>query len=343
MLFSDTLFFTLGEVLARQFDIVDRINGFSRRFYIATDHPYLPYRLRPGFSTNTPSFSVRVNAFGLRGPATTAAPRGGWRRILVIGDSVVFGVRVQEAATFLALLQSELAARGQMQTEVLNGGVPGYNTEAELAFLRQYGLNVAPDQVLLGVSLNDIGDTPFLTASGILTSESRLRTQTPWLNNHSEFYTLLRWFISYMRGGHWFQRVTDKTPQATISDPNAMWAALNEAIARRHQEMYGTPAGAGWERIRQALQGLRDLTQGRGIGFAVVIFSEKFQVGTGNPNLSPQRAWLGLCEEFNLRCVDLWPAFAAATGNESLFSNTQHPSPAGDMVAARAVADFLTQ
>ena len=75
----------------------------------------------------------------------------------------------------------------------------------------------------------------------------------------------------------------------------------------------------------------------------VAIFPEEDQVGPPSPNLDPQRRWLELCAEVELRCVDLWPAFAdhAARTGEPLFLDTQHPNAAGIALAARATAAEL--
>ncbi len=341
---SAALFFGLGEWIARQLDVVDRLNIFPRKLYVATNHPTLPYRLRPGFEMERPGFQVRVNEFGLRGPGITATPQPGWRRILVLGDSVIFGHFTEENETFPRFLEQELRRRGQPRTEVLNGGVPGYNTLAELTFLEEFGLKLAPHVVLLGVSLNDFDHAPVLTASGIMTADTRMRDEIPWLADHAEFYVLLRYLFAYGWGRHWFQRA-QQAGQSRRADQADGSAALEQWVARKHQNFYAAPSGPGWERVQAALRGLRALERARGLDLTILIFPERYQVGTDQPNLNPQRAWLALCAEYELRCVDLWPAFAAAAAARSdpLFGDTQHPNPAGLAVAARAVADLLTQ
>ena len=42
------IFFATGEILARAFDLVDRLNGYARQLFAAGPSADLPYRLRPG-------------------------------------------------------------------------------------------------------------------------------------------------------------------------------------------------------------------------------------------------------------------------------------------------------
>jgi lysophospholipase L1-like esterase len=326
---SAAVFLVAGEMLGRWLDIVDRMNGYPRRLYLATGLPDLPYRLRPGVEARVGDVHVRINRLGLRGPEIAPTPPPGRRRLLVLGDSVVFGAGLDDADGFAHRLEAELAQRGDARTEVLNGGAPGYNTEAELAFLREVGLGLGPTHLLLGVSLNDFGPAPVLDASGVLTSRPRERSRFPWLTNHSELYTCLVWLAGYLRGTHWWQGLGD----------GDQWRGLDATIAAMHKRFYATPGGPGWERVRTALTGLRDLARARALELLVVIFPERDQVGTPAPNLDPQRAWLDLCAALGLACLDLHAAFAAGEGE--LFQDTQHPNAAGMRTAARAVAARL--
>lgn len=343
-LVSLAIFCVAGELLTRQLAIIDRLNGIPRLLYLATNIPDLPYRLRPGVTIPLHDFTVRVNPLGLRGPDTTPQPAPGRRRLLFLGDSVVYGEGLEQQDTLPTLLETALNDGRRTPTEVLNAAAPGYNTEAELAFLRELGLSLAPDGVILGVSLNDYGPAPGLTPFGFLTANPADRTALPWLSNHSEFYMLLRWTITYARGGLWYQHAKAAAPPPAAKKPETFddkWPAIDRGIAIMHKKFYAAPSGAGWDSVRRSLAALRDLTRARGLPLWVVIFPEKDQIELPQPNLDPQRQWLALCTEVGVHCLDLQPAFAAAASQGSLFQDTQHPNAAGMRIAAPAVAAFV--
>ena len=85
------IFFVIGEILCRAFDLVDRLNHFPRRLFVATDDARLPYVMRPGVEVDVRGFRVRVNQNGLRGNDVSSTPAAGVHRVLAIGDSATFG------------------------------------------------------------------------------------------------------------------------------------------------------------------------------------------------------------------------------------------------------------
>ena len=109
----------------------------------------LRFRLRPGFHTTVDGIEYRVNELGLRGG--TVAPKTGGdgtrRRVLVLGDSYAFGLGVNEEDSLPKQLEKLLRERG-MEVEVVNAGVPAYQTGQELAWLERSGFALGPDLVV---------------------------------------------------------------------------------------------------------------------------------------------------------------------------------------------------
>lgn len=359
-LLAAALFLVFGELAARVTGLVDRLGVHPLGMYVEGGRPDLPYRLRPGFRGEPPRtrYPIRVNALGLRGPEADALPRPGWRRLLVLGDSVAHGHGLREENAFPTLLGEELAQRGIERVEVLNGGTSGWDTAAEAAFLEGYGLALAPSIVVLTVSLNDYVEPPELTRLGALTEPVRRGALDTWLAGHSHLYVVLRNVVERLRAPR------DPRPRAPRSTPAASageapqrvarpaaarprarrrTSPLDAEIAGRHARFYRAPSDPAWSRVRDALARIAHLTSAHGVALEVVIFPESFQFDAPRPNRDPQRAWLALCDELALDCFDLWPAFAAASpdpGSE-LFSDVQHPNVAGYAVAARALAEHL--
>jgi len=342
---SALFFFVLGEVLARQLSFIDRMNAFPRQMYTSTTVADLPYALRPGIRVTRGSrdgeYEVRVNRLGFRGADIEERPAAGVHRVLVLGDSVAFGEGLIETESFPVLLEAALNAGRHGAYEVINAGVSGFNTTAEAALLRERGLPLQPSTVVLAVSFNDFGPTPVITRTGVLSAAEAGPSPSSWLGDHSEFVVLLRWLVTYARGEHPFQKMAAAATHEGSDEQ--MWERIDAAVAKRHQQFYDNPRGTGWDRVRSALVDMRDLAAANDIRLFVVLFPEQFQVTeTTVPTelLSPQRAWLRLCRELDLDCIDLHPAFQAAPERD-LFMDMQHPNAAGHRVAARATAVAL--
>jgi lysophospholipase L1-like esterase len=329
------IFFVAGELLARGLGVVDRLNGYARQLFADGSSQGLPYRLRPGVEVAFNGVHVRVNGLGLRGPEVGKTPAPGTVRVLVLGDSVVFGQGVAEDATVTAELARRLSERWGRPVEVLNAGVQGYDTAAEAAFLAGPGLALAPSGVIVGMSLNDYDPAPAYDATGVLT---RNPAPSHGVLAHSEFLLLLRWLVAWSRG-QLLTQMLERTPAAPAAAPTPGGTALDQLVAREHLRFYHEPDPALWARLRAALTALRDETAAHGLWLLVAILPESYQVGTDAPDLTPQRRLLALCAELGVACIDLQPAFAAASGD--LFEDVQHPNARGHAVAASAIAAAL--
>lgn len=109
------------------------------------------YRHRPSHVGYSLSSQVTINRWGFRGQDWEVDKAPGVLRIVLLGDSLVFGQGVSDGETFGAQLEKILntqAAPG-WRYEVLNFGVSGYDTGHELKVLKHYALRFRPDLVLL--------------------------------------------------------------------------------------------------------------------------------------------------------------------------------------------------
>jgi lysophospholipase L1-like esterase len=338
LLFASIVFLVAGEVLARATGLVDRLNGYARQLFAAGPSADLPYVLRPDLETPVAGHVVRVNQLGLRGPETSSEPAAGVLRVLVLGDSVVFGQGVDEDATFPAVLASRLAARRGGEVEALNAGVQGYDTVAEAAFLGARGLALGPGAIVVGMSLNDYDMAPGYDATGVLTRRDP-GDAPPDLLARSEFVLLLRWLYAWSRGRLMTQVLTRAAGQSTPAIDANVAAAVDRAVAAEHLRFYHDPEPARWARVRDGLTRMRDLARAGGVALVVAVFPESYQVGVAEPDTTPQQRILALCADVGVRCIDLLPAFRAASG--PLFQDAQHPNAHGLAIAADRVAEAL--
>jgi lysophospholipase L1-like esterase len=338
------IFLGAGELAARATGILDRLNGYTRLLYAPGPDADLPYVLRPGMETVLRGVPIRVNRLGLRGPETGLEPARGVMRVLVVGDSVVFGQEMPEEQTLAQALRRRLDAGGRGPTEVLNAGVSGYDAVAALRFLETYGLRLRPAVVVVGVSLNDHDVAPQFSADGMLLRKD-LERRAPDLADRSEFLTLLRWLVRWSRGELMVQRqaVADARHEGPPGMPPPAFnsPAMVAAIRELRLAFYHDPVPAYWDRLRAAFAGFGRLASRQGVGLLVAIFPESYQVGTADPDLTPQRRLLDVCREADLPCLDLQPVFARAGGD--LFVDVSHPNARGHELAAAAIADALSR
>ncbi len=108
---------------------------------------------RPGMRLESEGIVTTINDHGYRGEALPDA-KTARHRIVVLGDSIAFGLYVQDAQTFSALLQSQ-----RRDVEVGNLSVQGYGPGQELAKLEREALPLHPDVIVVAMCLsNDLAD-----------------------------------------------------------------------------------------------------------------------------------------------------------------------------------------
>ena len=175
----------------------------------------------------------------------------GTRRVLVIGDSYVFGIGVDVQRTFPALLARHLNASRREPWEVINMGMNSYSTDQELMLLREFGPQLEPDVVVLVVCDNDFEANtrdfvhkryykPYfvLSPGGLLAlhqvplpSFSRWQSVKLWLGQRSNVWNAFR---SRRSDVPWIRRGVElfqvATPMPKQNDEMELTAALVVAI-----------------------------------------------------------------------------------------------------------------
>ena len=108
----------------------------------------------PGGVDEKRTFPYRTNAHGLR-DRDRPAKAPGTKRVLVVGDSYTWGYAVAEEEAYPQVAERLLAQRGRPDIEVINGGVPDYNSRQERQLLEQLMKIYQPDAVFLAYVVND--------------------------------------------------------------------------------------------------------------------------------------------------------------------------------------------
>ena len=144
-----------GELVARAFfpSWAPRTGRLTKFWQYDAD---LGWAHRPNQEGTFTSFGfdtfVRINSHGFRGPERNFERAPNQQRVVVLGDSFVWGFGVQEDEMFTQLIDENLGDG----IEVVNLGVSGYSTDQELLLYRDLGSRYAADLVVLVVAANDV-------------------------------------------------------------------------------------------------------------------------------------------------------------------------------------------
>jgi len=127
----------------------------------------VPFALQPNLQTNHLGYTrefdhkVRTNNLGLRGKDIFLEKQENVFRILMLGDSMTFGWGVEDEQTVSALLEKRMNdLLPDKRIEVLNAGFSdGYSPDSYYAFMRDVGLRLQPDLVIVNLfPYNDLSD-----------------------------------------------------------------------------------------------------------------------------------------------------------------------------------------
>jgi lysophospholipase L1-like esterase len=131
--------------------------------YIRSDSPREIYELRPDRADH--------NGFGQRDRTYSRTKAPGTFRVAGVGDSYTYGMGTPRERVFLKEAERVLGRRTSQPVEVINFGVPGYNTAQEANLLEDRIPAWDPDLVVLQFCRNDFSLPNFIqtSASSIVT------------------------------------------------------------------------------------------------------------------------------------------------------------------------------
>ncbi|MCK9374917.1 MAG: GDSL-type esterase/lipase family protein [Syntrophobacterales bacterium] len=110
-------------------------------------------RHSPGVYT----FAYSNNSLGWRGSREYREKKTAGYRILMLGDSFVYGLGVNDDQTLAARVEKNLTAPHR-SVEVMNAGCPGKGTDYELKLFQTVGARFHPDLTVLCFFCNDFED-----------------------------------------------------------------------------------------------------------------------------------------------------------------------------------------
>lgn len=290
---------------------------FARLPGIYTPHQHVRDLQRPALP-----FTVSIDSLGFRGgDFARAKPAGQWR-IIMLGDSYVYGDFVDDSVTFPAQLEQRLR-RACGDALVINAGLGGTTIIDHQEMLRRSWV-LQPDLAIVVFvaddfdNLNDpISSWQHLESNRERKSRFPLSIIYPWAR-HTALWNLL---------------VKARATRENRADAIALqqrYAGSRTATSQHLRDKYG-----------ELLLAMRDSLKSRQIDLVLTIFpwSRELQ------GLSDDGRWLGqFAAQHGIRAVSPLPALQASGLGETmlyLLPEDGHPSRIGYRIVADTLAAYL--
>ena len=312
-------------------------------------HPTLNYLYNPGFvghfSGGTyQDISFSINNHGFRddpfGPRSS-----GRRRVVFIGDSVVFGSGVWEKDRFTEQLQDDQAVR-DADIEVLNLGVNSYNFQHYLELARLRFLDLEPDIVVVGFTLNDIQKIDRVWPNKRVQPPEgygKPRARKKW-NEKPLWVIRIQKSLGRTYAGR-FVRYSGEVlrfsmmSKEKLRDYNTKW--MRSAVRYWNEDLNR-------ERLYGELSEFREEMSRQGVQVVFYLFPERNDLMRPGEYSLPRESIRNMLDELDLGYCDPYDDFAAMSDIESLFldNDSVHFTPAGhsmvkDSLLACGEADII--
>jgi lysophospholipase L1-like esterase len=308
--------------------IWDRFHGKTGSLYDFVIPGKDRFTLRPETSVIVPerygNIGYSFNRQGYRDAEPAAGP--GVRRIVLLGDSVAFGLGVNQDRIFAHLLERRLQAATGQPWDIANLAVFAYDTGNELAALKEDGLRLEPELVVVQFLMNDFSIPA--SAGGPAPPPSlgdRLTAAKNRLVYRSAFYRRLHQAASGLA-------------YLAVHDARRRWFTdtLNDSQPRQQLAMLkATPDDSTIAAFR-ALATIRDVSRVAGATTLVLLVPDEVQLYTDRYDAINRRV-AAFCRHDGIALVDALPVLRTSPARRDLFLDGVHLTEAGH----RLVADLL--
>ena len=255
------------------------------RYFYSEDDNILHHKFKPNasgrYKTTEFDTDYKINSLGLRDKEYSLQKPPKTFRILMVGDSFTEGDGVYSNETFSKRLEEKLqGVPGSVKFEVINAGVGSYSSLLEYLYLKNYGLQLQPDLVILNFDLSDVYDdisytsaarfdekglpvgvTPSKEESGLLKGPAAVVKD--WFKKHMRLYNFIRIRI---------------TPQLELMKREGNFTAdIHHDKYALLRENY-RDADSNWALTYNYLLLSRDLLKERGVDFWMTLYPYGLQV-----------------------------------------------------------------
>ena len=263
----------------------------------------------PGASADLYGVNIKINSKGLRDREIKYVKTPGERRILFLGDSLTLGWGVPFESIFTKLLEKDLTNIDKIKTEVINTGVGNYNSVQEFTYYKNEGYKYDADIVMLLHFINDAEPTPIYKESMLM---------------EKSIFVVFLW-----------------------SQLTEIWAKANreKGFQNYYAELYedGKP---GWEKSKNAIKGMRDLSKKNNSKFIVAICPELRFFKEGYPFINAHKKIKEFLKDSQIDSIDLLPFFKNGAEREELVwvsKEDSHPNILGNKIITSGILDYFNR
>ena len=311
------------------------------------DDPEAGLRLRPGarirYSTVEFTTDIAINAQGVRDDEPIGPKPSNERRIVVLGDSLVLSVQVQQTQTFCEQLERRLNERGDpFRWRVINGGVQGYGPVQEWFFFDRVAAAFQPDLVLI---VAFVGNDAIEAADTLTHLEAGrpLEDEQPHL---SRLRRIVRMSVTLQSVRIRWDQLRGRLMTGTPERPLASYLTEPPPVVQ-----------TGLEASRRAFSQVVSRARAIGAPTGIALMPARFQVndvdyrnldavvreaGGVLDRQSASRRFQETLAPLGAPMVDLQPLMFAQPDRAAMFFlRTMHLTPRGHEAVASALYDFL--
>lgn len=276
---------------------------------------------------------IDTNSKGFRDAELPGDKTQGELRILALGDSVTISDYLPAEQSYVEQLQKNLNAKLPAgKIEVVNAGISDIGLSEEMGILRERGLSVRPDFVLLGFYLND--SLPPWGFAGKLAEPGILRRYSVAANSIYRAVKLREWIQGdYAKRFRWIREKEDLD-----------WAKSREDFARL-VELAKYDWGAAWNNeswllVRNHFRKLRKLGEDHGFKVVVAALPVAFQVEADFVDDWPQQRLAEISRELGFLFFDPLSELRRSD-TKKLYYDQCHYTPYGNALLGDLLADFF--
>ncbi|MBU1085930.1 MAG: SGNH/GDSL hydrolase family protein [Candidatus Omnitrophica bacterium] len=265
----------------------------------------------------------RDDEFALTKPENTI-------RIIMLGDSITFGVPADKEHTFTQLLEKNLKEKKQLNYDVMNLGIPGYNIVSEVELLKVFGMKYKPNIVILNFFWNDSDLYPY-TYYDFFWERDGTPAQKKWTHRYylANCFKLKRYFLR----SHLFSLLLSAIDK--MNDKNDF-----EISKYKHRIIDNNST-----LLEKKITELNKLAIRHNFKLLICLHPVfDYDTARAHSNYTKLK---DIAQQLNIAFVDLLPFYIQESANPRVFIENQkdtfHPNTKGHELIARILAEKLKE